>query len=119
MPRKKKKVTKEKDRTEKEILEEMLRWIKVTSIPHVQQMLSSLPPEEKIAYHYSDGRNSREIATIVGVTKGTILNWWKKWNTKGIVEPLRARRGIRYRHVFELSDFDIKLPSLSKEKKAK
>lgn len=116
MSRKKKKATKEKDRAKEEILEEMLRWIKVTSISHVQQVLGSLPPEEKIAYHFSDGRNSREIAKIVGVTKATILNWWKKWNTKGIVEPLSVRRGTRYRHAFELSDFDIKVPSISKKK---
>lgn len=114
---KRKKKTENNARSEKEILEEMLRWIKVTSIPHVRQMLDSLPLEEKIAYHNSDGeRNSREIAKIVGVNQTTIVNWWKKWNTKGIVEPLHVKRGIRYCHAFSLSDFDIRVPSIPKKK---
>ena len=116
LSKKKKNETKKKDRSEKEILEEMLRWIKITSISHTKQVLDSLPPQEKIAYHYSDGRNSREIAKNVGVNQSTIVTWWKKWNTKGIVEPLHVKRGIRYRHAFELSDFDIKVPSIPKKK---
>ncbi len=120
MVKKEKNETKKKDRSQREILEEMLRWIKVTSIPHVKDLLDSLPPKEKIAYHCSDGRNNtRTIAKIIGVDHTTITNWWKKWNTKGIVEPLSVRRGIRYRHVFELSDFDIKVPSIPKKKSKK
>jgi len=107
---------KKNETSERKILEEMLRWIKVTSVPHVKQVLDSLPLEEKIAYHCSDGRNSREIARIVGVNQTTIVNWWKKWNTRGIVEPLSVRRGTRYRRAFELSDFDIKVPSIQKKK---
>lgn len=97
------------------VLEEILRWIKVTSIPYVRQLLDSLPPEEKIAYHHSDGRSSREVAKAVNVHFTTVVQWWKKWYTLGIVEAMRVRRGVRYRRVFSLKDFEIEIPTLPTE----
>ena len=44
-----------------ELLEELLKWTKVTSIPHVKKLLLEILPsdEEKKAYHYSNGQDSR------------------------------------------------------------
>ena len=45
-----------KDRTV-ELLEELVKWTKVTSIPQVKRLLTEklVKPEEKIAYQISDG----------------------------------------------------------------
>ena len=55
-----------------ELLEEMLKWMKVTSIPQVKKLLLDILPSdrEKIAYHFSDGgRGSQEVAKFAaGVT---------------------------------------------------
>lgn len=108
-----------KKRSEKEdknkvvaLLEEILRWIKVTSIPHVKELLDSLSPEEKIVYQHSDGGSSREVAKAVNVHFTTVVHWWKKWYTLGIVEAIPVKRGVRYCRVFSLEDFDIKVPKI-------
>ena len=95
-----------------EILIEMLKWIKVTSIPHVKKLLIELLPsdEEKIAYHYSDGRTSQEISQLAGVSYVTITKWWKSWIRAGIAEPISVKGGERAKRVFSLDDFDIEVP---------
>lgn len=99
-----------------ELLEELVRWTKVTSIPHVKELLESLPDVEKIGYQYSDGRSSRDVAKVAKVRYDTVVKWWRKWHTLGIVEPMQVQRGMRYRRSFSLEDFDIKVPQLQKEK---
>lgn len=107
-----------------EILREILKWIKVTSIPHVKKLLLELLPsdEEKLAYQYSDGRTSREVSRLVGVSHITITRWWKTWIRAGIAETIDVKGGERARRVFSLEDFCIEVPSprgISLEKKVK
>lgn len=66
--------------------------------------------EEKIAYHYSTGLTSRQVASHVGVHFTTITSWWKSWGKVGIAECIPVKRGIRYKRVFSLEDFDIAVP---------
>jgi hypothetical protein len=103
---------KEKDRII-ELLEEMLKWIKVTSIPQVKKLLLDIlsSDKEKIAYHYSDGRDCRAVAKLAGVHHGTVATWWKRWTRAGIAEPMGAKRGERARRIFSLEDFGIEVPS--------
>jgi transposase-like protein len=95
-----------------EILKGILKWIKVTSIPSVKKLLEDMLPsdEEKIAYHYSDGRGSQEVSKFAGVSFGTITRWWKTWMRAGIAEPVGARGGERARRIFSLEDFGIEVP---------
>jgi transposase-like protein len=95
-----------------ELLEGILRWIKVTSIPSVKKLLEDMlaSKEEKIAYHYSDGRGSQEVAKFAGVSFGTVTRWWKTWMRAGIAEPLGTRGGERAKRVFSLEDFGIEIP---------
>jgi transposase-like protein len=95
-----------------EILEEMLRWTRVTSIPQVKQLLLETLPsaKEKTAYHYSDGRDSRAISRATGVPFSTVARWWKRWIRAGIAEPVGAKRGDRAKRVFSLEDFGIEIP---------
>lgn len=104
------------DRKDKvvEVLEEILKWIKVTSIPQVKQLLlDTLPTDkEKIAYFYSDGQDSRAVSRASGVPFRTVVRWWKKWIQTGIAEPIGAKRGDRAKRVFSLEDFGIDVPIL-------
>lgn len=96
-----------------ELLEDMLKWIKVTSIPQVKKLLlDTLPSDkEKIAYHFSDGeRNRQEVAKFAGVSTGTISNWWKIWVRVGIAESIGVKGGERAKRIFSLEDFGIETP---------
>jgi len=99
-----------------ELLEELVKWTKVTSIPHVKKLLLEIleTPEEKIAYQFSDGKTSREVAKEANVSVGTISNWWKKWSKAGIAEAISVKGGgKRARRLFSLDDFGVEL-SVSK-----
>lgn len=103
-----------------ELLEELVKWTKVTSIPKVREILDELvkSPEEKIAYAFSDGkRTTREVAEIAKTNKNNISKLWRKWVKLGIAEPITASGGNRARSVFCLEDFGIEVPSAAKEPK--
>ena len=99
-----------------ELLEELVRWTKVTSIPSVRELLLKMleSPEGRIAYHSSDGeRASREVGRISNVSYRTIANWWKTWTRAGIAEPISVRGGgERAKRVFSLDDFGIEVPAI-------
>lgn len=104
-----------------EILTEILKWIKVTSIPQVRKLLLDIlrSNEEKIAYHFSDGRSSQEVAKFAGVGYVTITRWWKSWVRAGIAESVSVKGGERARRMFSLEDFNIEVPSLKEPKSTK
>jgi hypothetical protein len=91
------------------VLKEILKWTKVTSIPHVKKLLEETlkTHEERFAYHLSTGATSREIAPEVGVSFQTIADWWDKWYRLGIAERMASRGGGRGVRSFDLDDFDI------------
>ena len=95
-----------------ELLEELVKWTKVTSIPSVKKLLLEIltSPEEKIAYQASDGKSSGEVAKQANVSYVTITFWWKKWIKAGIAESVRARGGKRARRLFLLDVFGIEVP---------
>jgi len=100
------------DREIKDVLREILKWTKVTSIPSVKNLLlDQLPsPEEKIAYHSSDGKTRKEVAKQAKVGDATISRWWKKWTRAGIAEAVPVRGGERAVRSFSLDDFGIEIP---------
>jgi len=103
-------------------LSEMLKWIKVTSIPQVKQLLSDLLQfdKEKIAYHFSDGEHgSQEVAKLAGVGYVTVTRWWKIWTRAGIAEMLSVKGGERAKRTFSLEDFGIEVPEVKSEKETK
>jgi len=103
-----------------ELLEELVKWTKVTSIPKVKELLLEVlaSPEEKAAYQSSDGKKSvRELARQVNMGSVTIARWWKKWMKAGIAEPLSVKGGKRAVRSFSLEDFDIEIPELEKDEK--
>ncbi len=99
-----------------ELLAELVKWTKVTSIPKVKDLLEELvkSPEEKIAYALSDGkRTTRDIAVSAKVGKDAISKWWRKWTRAGIAEPISVSGGgNRARSLFSLEDFGIESPDI-------
>jgi len=95
-----------------ELLEELVKWAKVTSIPRVKKLLLEIlkSPEEKIAYQSSDGeRSSREVADQANVGQRTIIRWWQRWVKAGIAEPISVKGGERAMRIFSLDDFGIEV----------
>ena len=108
-----------KDRTI-QLLEELVKWTKVTSIPKVKELLLDIleSPEEMIAYQSSDGKRSgREVADQAKVSQPTVARWWKKWIKAGIAEPVSVQRGERAMRIFSLDDFAIEVPAMEESTK--
>jgi hypothetical protein len=93
-------------------LQELLKWTRFEGMLKVKEVLLDVlrTDEEKLAYHYSDGRGSREIAKLAGLSHTTIVDYWKKWANLGLMEFINVRGGTRYKRVFSLSDFGIEIP---------
>jgi hypothetical protein len=91
---------------------EMLKWVRLLGIQTARVILADCLKKdaERLAYHFSDGRESREVGRLAGISHMTVTNYWKKWAALGIVEPVRARGGERYRKLFSLEDFGISIP---------
>ena len=97
-----------------ELLKEILKWTKFQGMMKVKEVLLETlkKDEEKIVYQNSDGRDSRDIAKIAGISHQTVVNYWKRWATLGIVESIKVRGGIRYKKSFSLLDFGIEIPKV-------
>lgn len=103
-----------------QLLEELVRWTKVTSIPHVKTLLEQIlqSSEEKIAYQASDGnRTQAEIAKIAGVSQMTISNYGKKWIRNGVAKAVVTTKGQRAIRLFSLEDFGIEVPQIVEKPK--
>jgi len=94
-----------------ELLSEIVKWVKFNGIQSVRQVLSEnlKKDSDKIAYHYSDGRTSAEVAALAGVSDFTVRSYWKKWATLGLVLPSEKFKG-RYERIFSLEDFGMEIP---------
>jgi hypothetical protein len=102
-----------------ELLEELVKWTRVTSFPKVKDLLIGIltSPEEKVAYQSSDGeKTSREVAEMANVSQFTISKWWKAWIKAGITESISVQRGERAKRIFSLDDFGIEIPIIEKPK---
>lgn len=97
-----------------ELAREQLKWSKVQGILTARQVLSSSlrGDSEKLAYQFSDGRGSQEVAKVAGVSYATVTVYWKKWATLGVVEPMKVQGGTRYRRIFSLEDLGIDVPRI-------
>jgi len=91
-----------------DVLKQIEKWIRITSIPIVKEILASAlkSGEERKIYNLSDGRNQTEIAKLAKVSQPTVSNYWKKWAKIGIVEQTEDYKG-RWKKSFLLEDFNI------------
>lgn len=99
-----------------ELLEEILKWVKFDGMQNVKSVLLDAlqkDPQRIRAYHFSDGRGSKEVANLAGLkSHTTIIDWWGKWAPLGIVEPIKVRGGERYRRIFSLEALGVEIPEL-------
>lgn len=96
-----------------ELLEESLKWQRFEGAQLAKKILRDLLSKDvdKLVYQHSDGKGSKEVAALAGVSDFTVRNYWKKWNTEGLVVPSQKFKG-RYERVFSLEDFGIEIPAL-------
>lgn len=94
-----------------ELLEESLKWQRFEGAQLAKKILKDLLSKDvdKLIYHYSDGKGSKDIAVLAGVSDFTVRSYWKKWNVEGLVVPSNKFKG-RYERVFSLEDFGIEVP---------
>ncbi len=96
-----------------ELLEELVKWTRFQGILKAKEVLLDTlkSNSERLVYVLSDGRGSQEVGKAAGVSHTTVVSYWGKWATLGIVEPLRVKGGTRYKRVFSLGDFGIEVPA--------
>lgn len=97
------------------IMQEILKWTRLQGMQTAKTILENYLTKdtEKLAYHFSDGRDSREVGRLAGISHMTVTNYWKKWLALGIVEPVRVRGGERYRKIFSLEGFGMAIPEVT------
>jgi Fic family protein len=104
----------------KNILLDILKWVKFAGLDNASKVIRRVldTKQKRLIYNLSDGENtSQEIAKISGVSDYTVRNYWKSWNTHGIVDPLSVRGGTRYKKTFELEQFGLMTPEITEENK--
>jgi hypothetical protein len=101
-----------------ELLEEILKWNKVASIPRVRELLLDTlkTPEQKLAYQLSDGRNRTEVAALSNAGSSTVGEWWELWYKIGIADRKAVQGGFRAVRSFSLEDFGIETPKSEKSR---
>jgi len=94
-----------------ELLEELVKWRRFEGAQLAKKTMRELfsKDAEKLVYQNSDGKTSRDIAALSGVSDFSVRNYWKKWNIEGLVVPSQKHKG-RYERVFSLEDFGIEIP---------
>ena len=94
-------------------IQELTKWIKVTSHAEVGKILSEQVRSEsqKIVYSSSDGkRTTKELFELSGMYPADVSENWKKWTRVGIAEQVGAQGGTRGKSLFSLEDFGIEIP---------
>lgn len=101
-------------------LKELLKWTRFAGIKEVKPVLESKLDTDikKIVYTLSDGKNStRDIEKIAkGISDRSVSNYWQEWGKAGLGESIPVMGGgNRFKKSFDLEDFGIKVPDISKK----
>lgn len=99
------------------LLEEILKWTRFEGLQRLKQVLTTtlVSDEDKRVYQFSDGRSSRDVESVSGVTYKTVMYRWKIWNTLGIATPSKKYQG-RFERIVSLEDLGIVVPPLKAKK---
>lgn len=110
-------MSKEPEITLKDIhndLNELIKWTKVSSYEQVKKFLGLIldTDAKKIVYQLSDGKlTSTEIIKKAKVSSASMTKYWNQWPKLGLGESIAAEGGKRFKHNFDLEDFDL-LPKI-------
>ncbi|WP_428325780.1 hypothetical protein [Nitrosopumilus sp.] len=97
-----------------EILREILKWVKVSSLSSVKEHLTTIlkTDTEKLIYHFSDGNNpTTQVVKMAQSSSQKVSDCWKEWKTQGIGETVEVKGGVRFKRTFNLEDFGIDIPT--------
>jgi hypothetical protein len=103
------------------LLQELGKWVKVTSYPQVGKILNEQVQSEaqKIVYANSDGiRTTKEFFELSGMYSPDVSENWKKWARAGIVNQVPVKGGTRGQSLFSLEEFGIEVPKNKTDKVA-
>ena len=98
------------DDVQTELLREAVRWLRFQSIEKAKAAVAALldSDQKKLAFDMTNGSNTaRGIGATIGVSHGTVVNWWGAWFSAGI---LFEHEGT-YKKLFSLSDLGIAAPA--------
>jgi hypothetical protein len=95
----------------KDILKEILKWTKFKGLQELKAVLETALDDDtkKLIYNFSDGSDSKQVASQVHVSDWTVRNYRKKWAILGIMEPYPKFKG-RYWKLFTLEEVGIEIP---------
>lgn len=101
-----------------EVLEDIATWVKIGNFDNIKKILEATlkTPEEKLVYHLSNNRTTREINSACGVSIGTISKQWNAWYKIGLMKTVSVSRGDRFIKKFNLEDFGIDVPIITPKK---
>lgn len=97
------------------VLKELLKWNKFQGVQTLKEIIRQLleTDEEKMIYEQSNGHKSaRDVAKLVGISKTTVTNYWKKWSKVGIVIDSEKYPG-RMKRIVSLDEVGIEIPQRS------
>ncbi len=98
-----------------QVLEEIRVWTKINGVEKVQSVLNKAldTPEKRTVYHLSDGKTTREINAICGVSIGSVSTYWNSWKRLGLMKTISVKRGDRFIKSFDLEDYGIEVPKIT------
>ena len=70
--------------------------------------------KKRKAYQASDGKTSRQVIQVSGLSKGTIIKLWRIWNSQGLGNLIKVKGGNRFVRSFSLNDFQISIQNKKK-----
>lgn len=107
-------------RSEEEILEEMLRWLRFTGLEDAKRVIDDALTFEdderkqrdtRIAFEMMDGHHSQgDIGRRISYSRRTVGNWQEKWSKLGIVAE-NAETGYP-EHLVSLDEFGLDCPPI-------
>ena len=93
------------------LLEEIRIWSKFGGFIELSKLVKETlsTKTERMVYEASDGsRSSREIASKLDITHGTVVNMWRRWHSLGLVEESSEFKG-RFKHIMSLKRLGIRI----------
>lgn len=100
--------------------DEIVKWLRFIGLQDAKKVIDDTVSEEndeekerdkRIAYELTDGTHStREIATRVNFSKGTVSNWQTKWSEQGIVD--KGEGQDKAEHLISLEDAGLECPEI-------
>ncbi len=89
-----------------ELLAELVKWQRVLGMAALKNLAPETldSKEKRLVYEMTDGLTSvNQISKNVGVSTGTVSNWWSSWFASGLV----YKEGVKYKKIVPLKDLSI------------